>query len=160
MSITIQEKSLINIVRKTLTEYLKSTSFGVTSAWTHGTTGKIRAERISTCLNNEVLEKKPSLIWEILYAVYLTNSTRLTKMITEHIIYNGVFGLKLRPYVSKYDGKMELESAQQKGIIDMLVERIHNINSTRIASLKNYFDQSDNTNEQTLVSFFDVSEEK
>jgi hypothetical protein len=129
------------------------------SIW-HGSTGKIRAERILTCLNNSALEKKPSLIWEIVYAIFLTSSTRLKKLITEQIIHYGSLGLKLRAHVANYDGKMELEDAQRKGITDMAVEKIKNINSARIANLKTYFDQSDTVNEQALTMFFDVSIEK
>jgi len=157
MELTLQEKTLINTIRRTIMEYLKSTKFGVSSVWAHGNTGKVRAERILYCLNNSSLEKKTSLVWEILYAIYLTNSSRLKKMITEQIIHNGFLGRKLRTHVAEYDGKMDLESAQQKGIIAMATEKIKNINSTRISNLKNYFDQSDAINEEALTLFFDVS---
>jgi hypothetical protein len=159
MESTVQEKSLINTVRKATNDYLKNTNFGYMSIW-HGATGKTRAERILACLNNSSLEKKPSLIWEIVYAIFLTRSTRLKKLITEQIIHYGSLGLKLRAHVANYDGKMELEEAQQKGIMDMAVEKIKNVNSTRISNLKTYFDQSDTINEQALNMFFDVSIEK
>jgi hypothetical protein len=118
----VTEKTVITLMRSAIDEYLKETTFGLSSGYKHGETGRLRAERLKAILLLDSIWMTGMPIWPLLLAVYQAAGQGLRTCLTTRIAYTSGFGEKLYPLIKENRGKGYTEIECQERAIKTFIE--------------------------------------
>lgn len=146
---TWREFCLVIMLERTIEMYLDETSFGMASLWMHGDTGKQRAENLKKLLQSNIAIKSyPEKVWIILWALYHTKSHQLKSIMTDQVIYSGLYCEEKHQKIKEYRKTMSYEAAHEKFIIDLIMinlpEKKRLYNSLLVQFLDVEIEYSDN----------------